>query len=685
MTNWIPNTAHPILSAFFLWCAWPAGASSPLDHGGHGPDERVQPILECVEQTTAGTLRAHFSYRNENVVPISIPVGHSNTLEPGPQNRGQPTQFQVGRSPYYPNAAFSVVLAGANISWTVKGPDGQVRTATASANSARCTVPPPPSASCPLQAFGPQKFSRTCGAPDVYTRMFALPAGAVPPYTLTIKNGEPNGSHRVSSARIDLNGTQVLGPSAFGQNVAVVEKVVSLAASNTIRVQLQSSPGSYLTLSVCATSGDAQVPTLGFAQPPIATRDATPAVVLRYSDAQSGVDLSSLRVAVDGADRSGLFSRRSDEASADLPATLDGIHHLQASLRDLAGNEAQSAMDFTVDTVPPTVSIVEPLSGAVLDAPRTTVRLAFADTDEIDGSSLRVLVNAIDRTNAFSRSAGEALAILDLSAGLAELHASVRDRAGNEGVASASVAVDLEPPVITIVKPRAGAALGSSEVEVLVRYADDVGVHPSGLNASLDGHLLTIVQGADTAVGNAGPLDDGSHTLTARIRDRAGHEVAATSMFRIDTTLPIVEIQYPTAGVVTREIAPLFRAQFSDAEGIDPASVRVRVNGIDRSRELAITSTTASGELTGLLEGENQVEVEVSDALSHVGVSAIAFVRDTQRPEAVFSEPGPGSVTPRPSLAFLSNSPIRGQESSRHSRGSSSMASIAPPGSLYLP
>jgi hypothetical protein len=71
----------------------------------------VRPILECVVEGPE-RFTAHFGYRNENAVAVTIRVGAKNKFTPSPQDRGQPTIFQPGRTPYFPNPAFSVPPAG---------------------------------------------------------------------------------------------------------------------------------------------------------------------------------------------------------------------------------------------------------------------------------------------------------------------------------------------------------------------------------------------------------------------------------------------------------------------------------------------------------------------------------------------------------------------------------------------
>ncbi|MBN1284436.1 MAG: DUF11 domain-containing protein, partial [Anaerolineae bacterium] len=109
-------------------------------------DPDLSPILECVADNHDGTFTAHFGYENRESRTVFIPVGPDNKFTPEPADRGQPTAFTLpnvipgrpGRTPFYPNSAFSVVFDGNNLVWSLHG-----RTATASSSSQRCPEPEP--------------------------------------------------------------------------------------------------------------------------------------------------------------------------------------------------------------------------------------------------------------------------------------------------------------------------------------------------------------------------------------------------------------------------------------------------------------------------------------------------------------------------------------------------------------
>jgi hypothetical protein len=107
--------------------------------------ERVSPVLEYVLQAGPGQYDAYFGYLNNNAVAVTIPVGADNRFT-GVQDRGQPSVFQPGRQV----AVFVVRFDGNDLVWTLKGPDGNTRTVTASKNN----VIPPGTADLSLKATG---------------------------------------------------------------------------------------------------------------------------------------------------------------------------------------------------------------------------------------------------------------------------------------------------------------------------------------------------------------------------------------------------------------------------------------------------------------------------------------------------------------------------------------------------
>ncbi len=97
-----------------------------------------------------------------------------------------------------------------------------------------------------------EQFMRGSGAPRAETKTFSLsdPTAA---RQLIVINGEHDGSARVSSAQIVLNGQPVVGPSSFNQKAGVIRLPVALAANNTLTVTLDGKPGGTATVLLLPT------------------------------------------------------------------------------------------------------------------------------------------------------------------------------------------------------------------------------------------------------------------------------------------------------------------------------------------------------------------------------------------------------------------------------------------------
>ncbi|HWT02035.1 MAG TPA: RHS repeat-associated core domain-containing protein [Pyrinomonadaceae bacterium] len=128
--------------------------------------------------------------------------------------------------------------------------------------------------------FGPRNFTREAGAPTNVVAPFTLPADAVAPFSVQLVNGDADGSNRVSSADIKLNGAALFTSSSFNQTVGTLNKSVTLSASNTLEVKLKSSPGSFLTITFTATRTASPQAALTSVAPARATQGQTLNVTL---------------------------------------------------------------------------------------------------------------------------------------------------------------------------------------------------------------------------------------------------------------------------------------------------------------------------------------------------------------------------------------------------------------------
>jgi hypothetical protein len=111
----------------------PGGPAFVLDD-----PQPLKPVVECVEKADHGAWRARFGYSNRNDVPVDVRVGSDNSMAPDPEDQGQPDLFYPGRH----KDVFRTTFEGRELVWTLEGPDGRRRHATATKDSPRCSSRP---------------------------------------------------------------------------------------------------------------------------------------------------------------------------------------------------------------------------------------------------------------------------------------------------------------------------------------------------------------------------------------------------------------------------------------------------------------------------------------------------------------------------------------------------------------
>ena len=115
------------------------------------------------------------------------------------------------------------------------------------ATLAASTLPSPGVAQM-TPVFGPTQYTRTTGRPQTFTETFENCGTAE--CQIVVINGNADGTNRLSSASISLNGVRIVSPNDFNQQVASIVKPVELTEQNELTIRLTSNPGGFLIVSV---------------------------------------------------------------------------------------------------------------------------------------------------------------------------------------------------------------------------------------------------------------------------------------------------------------------------------------------------------------------------------------------------------------------------------------------------
>jgi len=114
-----------------------------------------------------------------------------------------------------------------------------------------------PALSATTRVFGPQNFTRSTGSPVIETATFAI-TDTMATYTLYLYNGGMDNHNQtgelVSSSIITINGAEVFGSNEFNQDVASLNKIVTLQAENILTVELRGKPGGVVTFEIIGES-----------------------------------------------------------------------------------------------------------------------------------------------------------------------------------------------------------------------------------------------------------------------------------------------------------------------------------------------------------------------------------------------------------------------------------------------
>jgi hypothetical protein len=521
--------------------------------------------------------------------------------------------------------------------------------------------------------FGPQTYTRTNGAPNEYTTTFTAPSWIVSPFDLHIVNGDSSGKNRISSATIALNGVQIAGPSDFNQNVATIDRSVTLQATNTLQVTLASKPGSYLTINVFGTNGDHTAPQMKVVTPAGGSYVSTssPNIEVTYSDpvgtgepAASGVNGSTFKATLDGVDRTSLFTVRSGDASASIPANLAlsaGAHTLVVSVQDMAGNQATATSQFTVDLGVPQIQILQPVLGAYLNTVTPAISIQYSDSFGVNLSSLKVLINGTDETQLFTKTNTGATATLPaanaLQQGANQVVAQIQNLAGTQATASTSFNIDTTAPTISFAHPTPNSYHGSSTVEIMVQYSDDQALDTSTLRVTLDGGAISTTVTATSASGVASGVANGAHVLVGTVKDLAGNAATSQITFYVDTTIPTIHVSQPAPNAIVASSTPQVSVDYSDIAGVNTSTLRVFVNGADATTLFSVGVSSATGQLSGsfsLPDGQNTIVAQVANLAGTVGTATSTFVIDTTPPTLAFQAPPArtNSNTPTVTLSY---------------------------------
>ncbi|MBI2495018.1 MAG: VCBS repeat-containing protein, partial [Candidatus Omnitrophica bacterium] len=201
-------------------------------------------------------------------------------------------------------------------------------------------------------------------------------------------------------------------------------------------------------------------------------------------------------------------------------------------------------------------------------------------------------------------------------------------------VASGTLTLDTTPPALAITTPTAGSFVNASPMTVSGTVDDPAAT------LALNGIPATV--GAGTFTVSGVPLTEGTNTLTASATDQALNVSAASVQVTLDTVPPAISALAPPDGAVLDTARPAIAASFSDAtSGIDRASVRLALDGLDVTAQAAITdSTIRFMPAADLTDGPHTIQLQVADQAGNLATAQTTFTVQTVQEPPITPESG---------------------------------------------
>lgn len=415
--------------------------------------------------------------------------------------------------------------------------------------------------------------------------------GIIPSYTLVIDGGK--------EIDVSANTSYVLPGLAEG--------------THQVQVKALDKEGNVITAQVKFII-DTIAPNVGVTSPLSGSFTKSTSVMVRWTENDLGTGLAKTEFSIDG----GLWIA-TNGTSYQLTGLADGVHTFSLNVKDNAANMNSATVTFTIDTVPPIVTITAPRDGSYDNTGTMTVVWVSSDT----GSGLANTEISTDRTT-WAPASGSSLTMSGLSDGNYTVMVRVTDLAGNINVTSVGFTVEKLAPTVYIRSPSDDSFIGSSSVKIT--WAGIPGPYPiSYYLVSIDGNepLVVLAISSDLTFGG---LTDGGHYVAVEAYDGAGKHTGTSCHFTVDTVRPSVTILTPMPGSWSNHQWMNVTWTSTDAN----SGMAYSWASIDGGHPINVTRNYFM--FSGLANGQHQVEISAFDKAGNENDTVSLFSVNMAKP-----------------------------------------------------
>jgi parallel beta-helix repeat protein len=369
---------------------------------------------------------------------------------------------------------------------------------------------------------------------------------------------------------------------------------------------------------------DASPMTLSISTPTEGSWNNNDSVIMRWTANDALYGIAKVEISTDGSSWTDVTGTNSYLFTLD-----DGPHTFHVRATNNEGQVKNASTTFHLDTLGPSVSIVQPHDLSYSKSGIVNVSWIASDS----GSGLAKTEVQVD-TGPWSTVSGTAIRLTGINDGCHTVTVRATDKTGNVNTASVRFTIDTVKPALSIVTPAAGSWSNSTALYVNWTASDS----GSGLTYfwfSLDNGTWTNTTQESIAVNG---LSDGLHTLELRAYDGVGNYNTIVRTFQVDTMRPTLCIATPTRDALLNISAVTVSWSANDMSGI--AGYEVSMDGgvwTDLGME-------TSHSFASLADGSHTFALKCEDIAGNCNETSVSFIIDTSAPEVIKHSPVGGEV-----------------------------------------
>ncbi|MBP2144466.1 parallel beta-helix repeat protein [Methanococcus voltae] len=294
----------------------------------------------------------------------------------------------------------------------------------------------------------------------------------------------------------------------------------------------------------------------------------------------------------------------------------EGLHNINISVKDTAGNSDEKVISFIVDTTAPNVSINTPINNKIYNISDIVINATANDSSAIKEvianiNGTNVTLSKTDNYYTLSRNFADNKYVIKVYA---------EDTVGNKNVTDEVIfAVDTTAPKIITVKPTDSSTVGiATNIQVTVNEKSTVNISLTKGTETFKYDLTEDLHNENLHTKLISNLEAGTYTLKVTATDLYKNTYTNESTFIVDETKPVMEIAEPTNNSIYNKSDIEINATVTDTYGIKEVKANIKSSAVNKNVTLSKDTDNYIGNTNTLAEGDYNITIYATNNLGNI-------------------------------------------------------------------